>query len=171
MTVHERAERIRLVVMDVDGTMTDGGMYYSAAGETMKRFSTRDGMGVTLLHRAGVQVALITSEPSEIAAQRARKLKITHVVLGTHDKTAALTSMAADLQIPLEAVAYIGDDVNDGPVMRICGLTGCPADSVEAIRSSAHYVCSRPGGHGAVREFIELILIAQNHPVTLPEQW
>lgn len=171
MTVQERAQRIKMVVMDVDGTLTDGAMYYSAEGESLKRFSTRDGMGVTLLRRAGLIPAIITSEHSPIAQQRAQKLGIEHVVLGSHDKTASLTSLASRVGLSLEAVAYIGDDVNDGPVMNICGLTACPSDAVASIREQATLVCRFSGGNGAVREFIEMILEAQGHPVTLTEGW
>jgi 3-deoxy-D-manno-octulosonate 8-phosphate phosphatase (KDO 8-P phosphatase) len=171
MTLQERAGRIKMVVMDVDGTLTDGAMYYGMEGELMKRFSTRDGMGITLLQRAGLVPAIITSEHSIIAQKRALKLKIDHIVLGSHDKTAALTSLATQAGVALDAVAYIGDDVNDGPVMRVCALAGCPSDAVETIRQSAHFVCSLPGGHGAVREFIEFILRAQGHAVTLTEGW
>ncbi len=171
MTLEERAARVRILVMDVDGTLTDGAMYFSGEGEALKRFSTRDGMGITLLRRAGIEAAIITSENSEIARRRAEKLKIDHVVLGSHDKTADLQQLMAQLKIPMDAVAYIGDDVNDGPVMRICGLTACPCDAVQAIRERAHHVCSASGGNGAVREFAELILTMQGHPVTLPEGW
>ena len=171
MTVEERAKRVRLFIMDIDGTLTDGAMYYSANGEELKRFSTRDGMGVTLLQRAGIECAIVTSEHSQIAAKRAEKLKITQVILGSHDKTASVTELSEYLSIPVEAIAYIGDDVNDGPVMRLCGFTGCPSDAVEAIKDRSHYVCSQRGGNGAVREFAEFILKAQGHAVTLPENW
>jgi len=171
MKVEERAQRVRLLIMDIDGTLTDGAMYYSANGEELKRFSTRDGMGITLLHRAGIECAIVTSEHSQIAAKRAEKLKIKHVILGSHDKTMSVTDLSEYLRIPMEAIAYIGDDVNDGPVMRLCGFTGCPSDAVEAIKTHAHYVCTHQGGHGAVREFAELILTAQGHAVTLPENW
>ena len=171
MTLEERAKKIKLLVMDVDGTLTDGAMYYTNEGEYMKRFTTRDGMGVTLLRRAGIDSAIITSEQSEIAVKRGEKLKIQHVILGSHDKSASLMDLSQKLNIPMEAIAYIGDDVNDGPVMRLCGLTGCPSDAVAAIKEIAHHTCSFPGGHGAVREFAELILRAQNQPVILPERW
>ena len=167
----ERASRIQLIVMDVDGTLTDGAMYYSPQGEALKRFTTRDGMGVTLAHRAGLRTAIITSEVSDIVVERARKLNITDVLLGSHDKTSALHGLAARLSMPLHAVAYIGDDVNDLHVMQLCGLSACPSDAVAAIQHVAHVRCEASGGHGAVREFIELILTSQGHPITLPEQW
>lgn len=169
--VTARAMRIRMVVMDVDGTLTDGAMYYGETGEVLKRFTTRDGMGVTLLHKAGLRSAIITSERNAIVEQRARKLGITEVMMGIHDKTSALQELSQRTSIPLEHIAYIGDDVNDLHVMQICGLSGCPNDAVAAIRDVAHYRCMANGGHGAVREFIELILVAQELPITLQERW
>ena len=171
MTNHERAASIKLVIMDVDGTLTDGAMYYSARGEELKRFNTRDGMGITLLHRGGIQTAIITSENSDIVLRRAQKLGITEVVLGSHDKTATFHDISRRSGLDAESIAYIGDDVNDLHVMQLCGLSGCPSDAVNAIKSVAHMVSSFPGGNGAVREFAEFILIAQGKYVTLPEQW
>ena len=171
MTNHQRASGIKLVIMDVDGTLTDGAMYYSAHGEELKRFNTRDGMGVTLLHRGGIQTAIITSENSDIVLRRAQKLGITEVVLGSHDKTATFHDISRRLGLEAESIAYIGDDVDDLHVMRLCGLSGCPLDAVEAIRSQAHVVSAYPGGNGAVREFAEFILISQGKSITLPERW
>ena len=171
MTVEERGKKIKLLVMDIDGTLTDAAMYYTNDGEFMKRFSTRDGMGVTLLRRVGIECAIITSENSEIARKRGEKLKIKHIILGSHDKSTSLAELAPNLSIPMEAIAYIGDDVNDGPVMRLCGLAGCPSDAVDAIKEIAHYQCQASGGNGAVREFAELILRSQGQPVILPERW
>lgn len=167
----EGLKEIRLLVMDVDGTLTDGAMYYGPDGEVMKRFMTRDGMGITLLHKAGILTAIITSEDTPIVRARAQKLKIEHVRMGVHDKSTALRSLASDLAIPLEHIAYIGDDVNDLHVMKICGVSACPSDAVEAIRNTAHINCTSLGGNGAVREFAEAILRAQNKPITLEEQW
>lgn len=160
-----------MVVMDVDGTLTDAAMFYGPDGEALKRFSTRDGMGITLLHRAGIRTAIITSERSEIVVKRAAKLGIEDVILGSHDKTSSLVELAGRRGMVLGAVAYIGDDINDLHVMRLCGFTGCPADAVEAIMAVAHYRCTATGGNGAVREFAECILKAQNKPITVSEQW
>lgn len=165
------AREIELVVMDVDGTLTDGAMYYSADGEELKRFTTRDGMGITLLHKAGIRTAIITSEHSPIVSRRAEKLGIQDVVLGCRNKSDALVAMAQRLNVPLAKVAYIGDDVNDLPVMQLCGLTGCPADAVQSVKNIAGYHCAALGGHGAVREFAEFILVAQQRPITLSENW
>lgn len=171
INVADRARGIRLLVMDVDGTLTDGAMYYSANGEELKRFSTRDGMGITLLRRGAIEAAIITSENSSIVTRRAEKLAIQHVILGCHDKTSALRELSERLSIPLDCIAYIGDDVNDAPVMTIVGLSACPADAVEAVKKGSHIVLESIGGNGAVREFCERILVAQNKPVTLHENW
>lgn len=162
---------IRLFVMDVDGTLTDGAMYYGPDGEVMKRFVTRDGMGITLLHKAGIHTAIITSEDTQIVQARAEKLKIEHVLLGVHDKSTALRALASTLDIALEHIAYIGDDINDLHVMKICGVSACPADAVHVIRNTARFICTSTGGNGAVREFAEAILLAQGKPITVEEQW
>lgn len=165
------ARTVQLVVMDVDGTLTDSAMYYSAQGEELKRFTTRDGMGITLLHKGGIKTAIITSENSMIVQRRAEKLGITNVVLGCRNKSDALVELAHRLNTPLENVAYIGDDVNDVPVMGLCGFPGCPADAVAAVHAVAVYHCRAKGGHGAVREFAEYILLSQGKPITLLENW
>jgi YrbI family 3-deoxy-D-manno-octulosonate 8-phosphate phosphatase len=157
--------------MDVDGTLTDSAMYFSERGEELKRFSTRDGMGVTLLHRAGIKTAIITSENSAIVQRRAEKLGIEEVVLGCHDKTTTFYDISRRLSIAPSDIAYIGDDVNDLHVMGLCGLAGCPSDAVPLIKSVAHVVTDFPGGTGAVRAFAEFILLAQGKSIGLPENW
>jgi YrbI family 3-deoxy-D-manno-octulosonate 8-phosphate phosphatase len=162
---------IKLLVMDVDGTLTDSAMYYSANGEELKRFSTRDGMGITLLRRNNIETAIITSEESQIAVSRAKKLNIDHVMLGCKNKTEALNELALKLNLNSNEIAYIGDDINDEHVMNICGFSACPSDAVQAILNTADYVCENKGGYGAVREFCELILTSQNKSITLSENW
>jgi YrbI family 3-deoxy-D-manno-octulosonate 8-phosphate phosphatase len=162
---------IKLLVMDVDGTLTDCGMYYSANGEELKRFSTRDGMGITLLKSNNIETAIITSEESQIAKSRANKLKIGHVILGCKNKTEALKELALKLNLNLNEIAYIGDDINDENVMNICGYSACPSDAVQTILNTADYVCEHKGGNGAVREFCELILTSQDKSITLSENW
>jgi YrbI family 3-deoxy-D-manno-octulosonate 8-phosphate phosphatase len=167
----DRLATVRLVVLDVDGTLTDGGMYYSAEGDVLKRFYVQDGMGITLLQRAGIEIALLTSENSPIVTARAKKLKITHVILGCQAKKKALEELSQKLSIPLEQVAYMGDDVNDEASMQIAGVKVCPGDALPRIQAISDYVCKRPGGNGAVREFAEMLLKAQNKSNTLPIVW
>lgn len=156
-----RASRIRLLLTDCDGVLTDAGVYYGAEGEVLKRFSIRDGMGTELLRRAGIETGIVTGESSESVRQRARKLEIVHLHLGVRDKAALFESILADTgRKPME-IAYIGDDVNDEAIMKSIapeGLLGAPADAVSVIRATAHYVCAAPGGHGAFREFADWIL-------------
>jgi 3-deoxy-D-manno-octulosonate 8-phosphate phosphatase (KDO 8-P phosphatase) len=164
-----RAARLRLVITDVDGVLTDGGVYYSERGESLKRFSLRDGMGVELLRDAGIETAFMTREDSAIVARRAEKLRVRHCYLGVADKRAALprVQQEAGLQGGLEAglddgqIAYIGDDVNDLEIMAalaLRGLVGAPVDAIAAARALAHHVTRRPGGQGAFRDFADWLL-------------
>jgi 3-deoxy-D-manno-octulosonate 8-phosphate phosphatase (KDO 8-P phosphatase) len=156
-----RAANIRLVVSDVDGVLTDAGVYYSAEGEEMKRFSMRDGMGVELLRQAGIQTALLTRERSPIVAMRAKKLQIEWLWAGERDKRQALPKRLQEQGFLPQAVAYIGDDVNDLEALNWiaeAGLAVCPADAVPKVASVAHFVTSARGGHGAFRELCDLIL-------------
>ncbi|HVY28866.1 MAG TPA: HAD hydrolase family protein [Polyangiaceae bacterium] len=159
--LRSRAAGIRLVVSDVDGVLTDAGVYYSADGEELKRFSMRDGMGVELLRRAGIRTALMTRENSPIVSARAKKLSIENVWSAQLDKGTALPRLAAELGHGADAVAYIGDDVNDlGALAWVAeqGLAVCPADAVTKVREAAHFVTAARGGHGAFRELCDLIL-------------
>lgn len=162
---------MRLLVTDVDGTLTDSGMYYTAEGEVMKKFSTRDGMGITLLQRAGIPTAIMTTEDSPIVLARAKKLRIEHVIIGARNKKAALLELSEKVGIPLDEIAYIGDDINDANPIQMCGVSACPADAVETIASLAGYRCKARGGEGAVREFAEYILQAQGKPIVLPDSF
>jgi 3-deoxy-D-manno-octulosonate 8-phosphate phosphatase (KDO 8-P phosphatase) len=156
-----RARAIALVVSDVDGTLTDAGVYYSGSGEELKRFSMRDGMGVELLRNAGIRTAWMTREESPIVAARARKLRIDDLWTGRLDKREALPQLVTELGFRLEQVAYIGDDVNDLGVLNWvaeAGLAVCPADAVPKVAAAAHFVTSARGGHGAFRELCDLIL-------------
>lgn len=156
-----RAARIRLVVSDVDGVLTDAGVYYSAEGEALKRFSMRDGMGVELLRQAGIRTAWLTRENSPIVAARARKLNIEELWAGEADKRQALPRLLQKLGMAQEAVAYIGDDVNDLAALQWvaeAGLAVCPADAISKVAAAVHFVTSAAGGHGAFRELCDLIL-------------
>jgi 3-deoxy-D-manno-octulosonate 8-phosphate phosphatase (KDO 8-P phosphatase) len=157
-----RARLIKLLLTDCDGVLTDGGVYYSARGEEMKRFSIRDGMGVERLRTlAGVEVGIISGEMSPSLMRRADKLSITILYLGVKDKTAVLRQILQFHPLQLEEVAYIGDDTNDVELMRQVGLAACPADAVYLTRAAAHYVSAQHGGHGAFRDFAELIIFAK----------
>ncbi len=148
----DKLKGIKFLVMDVDGTMTDAGVYYSRNGEELKRFSIRDGMGIELLRLGGVDVGIITSEISQIVTSRAAKLKINHVILGSRNKKLSLTDLAASVGLGLSEIAFIGDDVNDIQAMKISGLSACPSDSAEEVMKIADIILTKPGGKGAIRE-------------------
>jgi 3-deoxy-D-manno-octulosonate 8-phosphate phosphatase (KDO 8-P phosphatase) len=156
-----RAVRIKLVATDVDGVLTDAGVYYSDSGEVMKRFSLRDGMGVERLRDDGIETAFITRENSTLVVRRAEKLKIRLCYLGVRDKAAALPTLLAEAGASAGEVAYIGDDVNDSAIMAAIaptGLVAAPADAFAPVLRNVHYRCAQPGGHGAFRDFAEWIL-------------
>lgn len=156
-----RAAKVRLVLTDVDGVLTDGGVFYGSDGEMMKRFNIRDGMGVERLRAIGVEVGIITGEQSESVIRRAEKLRIELVHLYAKDKKATLDEILAKHEYEAEEIAYIGDDVNDIEIMKLVGFPACPADAFHETRDAAKYVCRRPGGHGAFRELCEIIIEAK----------
>lgn len=150
-------DNIRLLIVDVDGTLTDGGMYYDGNGEALKKFDTRDAKGMLMLRDAGVRVCVVTAENSAVVAARMRKLGITDYFPGVKDKLTWLHEHGTRWQIPLTQTAYIGDDLNDLQGLRAVAVSCCPADAVPAVRRSVGYVCSASGGAGAVREVCDLI--------------
>jgi YrbI family 3-deoxy-D-manno-octulosonate 8-phosphate phosphatase len=152
------ARRIRAVVLDVDGTLTDGGMYYNASGEAMKKFDTRDAAGLEQVQDAGLRVAVITRESSPAVDARMGKLGITEYHRGVRDKLPVLEELADLWGIPLREMVYIGDDVGDLECLNAVGLSACPADANRRVRSACRYICSASGGHGAVREVCDLVM-------------
>ncbi|MDB5034267.1 MAG: 3-deoxy-D-manno-octulosonate 8-phosphate phosphatase [Chlorobi bacterium] len=159
--INRRAAKIRLVLTDVDGVLTDGGVFYGKDGEVMKRFNIRDGMGVERLREIGVDVGIITGEKSESVVRRAEKLNIEMVHLLCTDKPAALKEIMDAHAYAADEIAYIGDDVNDLTIMEKVGLTASPSDGQPQVRKVAHYVCARGGGQGAFRELAEIIIEAK----------
>jgi 3-deoxy-D-manno-octulosonate 8-phosphate phosphatase (KDO 8-P phosphatase) len=153
-----RARRLRLVLTDSDGVLTDGGVYCSDSGEALQRFSVRNGMGVERLRGAGVGTAIITRELSECVERRSAKLRLPHLFLGVRDKAAQLPAILAKTGPGIEALAYIGDDVNDLEIMTVIGergLTAAPADAMPDLLATCHYRCSPRGGHGAFGDSAE----------------
>jgi len=167
-----RSKKIALVITDCDGVLTDNGVYYSAEGEALKRFSIRDGMGVQRLRESGIQTAIVSGEHSPSLERRAEKLRIEQLYLGVRDKQAQLKRILAASNLKLCNIAYIGDDILDLPVIREVyggGLTGAPSDAMPVVSWSVHYRCSAEGGHGAFREFAEWILSLRTFSET-PEE-
>ena len=156
-----RARQIRLLVMDVDGVLTDGRMVLSDRGEELKMFHTHDGIGLALAHRAGLKTAMVTGETSPIAKARGEKLGVGTVVLGARRKGDVVDALLAQHGVSADALAYIGDDLLDLPALQRAGLAVAVADAVADVKAVAHVVTKAPGGHGAVRECVELLLRAQ----------
>jgi 3-deoxy-D-manno-octulosonate 8-phosphate phosphatase (KDO 8-P phosphatase) len=154
-----RAKRIRLVATDVDGTLTDATVFYSEKGEELKRFSLRDGMGVQLLREAGIPTAIVTQEKSGFAEARAKKLGLEHCFLGVKHKADFLPDLCKRCGVEADAIAYIGDDVNDVGVMKLVALAGAPGDALQAARDAAHKITNAHGGRGAFREFSDWLLM------------
>ena len=156
-----RARRIRLLVLDVDGVLTDGRMVLSERGDELKFFHTHDGMGINLAKRAGLALALVTGEKSPIAQRRGEKLGIDDVVLGARRKGEVLGELMAKHGMRAEEVAFMGDDILDLPALQRAGLAVAPANAVAEVRAAVHLVTKAAGGAGAVRECVEQILRAQ----------
>jgi YrbI family 3-deoxy-D-manno-octulosonate 8-phosphate phosphatase len=152
---------VRLLCVDVDGVLTDAGMYYGPDGEVLKKFNTRDGMGLARLREAGVAVAIISGEDSAIVHARAAKLKIDDVFCGASNKRTAIDELCSRHGLGLDEVAFIGDDLNDLPALECVGLACAVADAAEPVQAVAHYVTQRRGGDGAVRELCEFLIAAR----------
>ncbi len=161
--LNEKLSRIKLLLTDCDGVLTDGGVYYGENGEEFKKFDIRDGMGVERLRNlAGVTTGIVTGELSPSVIKRAEKLKITELHLGVKDKPAVFEEILQRLNLKAEEVAYIGDDVNDLGIMKLAGLSACPANAISFVKDVADIVCEAKGGAGCFREFAEMI-IASHH--------
>ena len=155
-------KRIRLVVLDVDGTMTDGRLYYGAQGEAMKAFDVRDGHGLRLLQMfGGVKLAVLTGRRADLVMQRCKELSIEHVVGQSRAKGAAIEQICADVGIPPAESAFMGDDVNDLPALRKVAFSCCPKDAAPEVLREVDWVSARPAGRGAVRELCEILLAAK----------
>ena len=169
--IERRAARIRLLLMDCDGVLTDGRITLIGDGDEEKSFHTRDGHGLVLLHRAGLRSGIISGRTSTLVERRARELGMAYVKQGTWDKIKEFDEVLREAGVEDEEVAFIGDDVTDIPLMRRAELAVAVSDAVEETRRAAHYVTGLPGGFGAVREVCELILKAQGRWDDLMERY
>lgn len=157
----QRAERIKLLIVDIDGVMTDGRVVYSIYGDELRFFDVQDGFGITLLNRAGLKSVIITAKKSRIVKARGRDLKMAKVYHGYVDKLKAFTKALKKFRLTPEEVCFIGDDLIDLPVLRRVGLAVSVPNAVDEVRQAAHLVTARAGGRGAVREICDLLLKAQ----------
>lgn len=159
--IQTRAARIKLFLMDCDGVLTDARIWVLESGEDQKAFHTRDGLGLELLHRAGLRSGVISGRVSSALTRRAEKLGMSYVRQGCEDKEQAFAEIVADAGLTNAEVAFAGDDLNDLPLLRKAGLAVAVADAAIETRNHAHYITEARGGHGAVREIVELILKSQ----------
>lgn len=161
MSLTPRLQPLRLIAFDVDGILTDGGLYLSDSGEEFKRFNSLDGHGLKMLRASGIELAIITGRQSQCVSLRAANLGIRHLHQGVENKLAAMQALLAELDLPPQAAAFMGDDVVDLPVMRHVGAAFSVPGAPQLVRDYAHYVSRREAGFGAVREVCELIMAAQ----------
>ena len=148
----------KLLVLDVDGTMTDGGVYYDDNGNETKKFAIKDGAAILLAHAAGLEVMICTGRECPAVQRRAAELKVEHLYQNVKDKRGFLAGFMAEKSLTAANVAYCGDDLNDLAAMELCGFVACPADACEEVRRRADYICPQKGGEGAVRGAVEKLL-------------
>ena len=156
-----RAKRVRLMLFDVDGVLTDGRLWYGPSGEALKAFGTLDGHGIKLLMQSGVAVALLSGRTSPAVVVRAAELGIPHALQGVDDKLAAFEALCARLGVPAGETGFMGDDLIDLPVLRRCGFACAPRDAHDLVRSRVQYVAHAPAGAGAAREICDLLMRSQ----------
>ncbi|MBD3296643.1 MAG: HAD-IIIA family hydrolase [Candidatus Omnitrophica bacterium] len=167
----EKAEKIKVLILDVDGVLTDGSLIYTRKGEEIKKFNVNDGLGVLLIRRAGIRTVILTAKASPMVRKRAKDLKVDKVFQNFHDKGAALKKILRKFRAGPEQICFIGDDVIDIPVLRRVGLAVSPPGAMHEAREVAHLITARPGGAGAVREVCELILRSQGKWIKAIERY
>jgi 3-deoxy-D-manno-octulosonate 8-phosphate phosphatase (KDO 8-P phosphatase) len=156
-----RASKIKLIAFDVDGVLTDGSIVYLPSGEEIKHFNVKDGMGMTMVAKAGLKTAIITIRKSPVTEIRGKELKVDHIMQDVKDKRLALEEIARPHQIDFSEIAYMGDDIVDLPALMVVGLASCPSDAIDEVKAVCHHVSSKLGGKGAVRELCDLVLHAK----------
>ena len=163
-----KARTVKLLICDVDGVMTDGGLFFGDNGLEYKAFHSRDGLGIKMLQRSGIPLAVITARTSDVVKHRMKNLNIDLVFQGQQNKVQAFEALCQTQNLTAEQIAYVGDDLVDMPVMKRVGLSIAVADAHDLVRQHAHWITRHGGGHGAVRDVCELLMEAQG---TLEEQF
>ncbi len=158
MTLKEKISKIKIVLTDIDGVLTDGGLYYNDDGIVMKKFFVKDGMGAVLLKEKGIEVGIVTSDNSDIALARGKRLKLDLVYNSARDKKEIMNEVCFVRNLEPENIAFIGDDVNDLGILQMAGLSACPNDAIEEVKDIVDYVCKKDGGQGAFRELANMII-------------
>ena len=166
-----KLKKIKLLAMDVDGVLTDAGAYYSEDGVELKKFNIRDGMGIVLLRKAGYKIAFVTTENTKIVERRAERLQVDDLHQGVFKKTDAIEKLIQKYSLKWEEIAFIGDDINDIPVLKKVGFAAAPANATTLNKKIADYVTKSDGGHGAVREVCDLLLDLKWKGETITELW
>lgn len=154
----KKCKKIKLIITDIDGVWTDGGLYYSADGLVMKRFQVKDGMAVNLLRKNGIEVAIVSGDASEIGMIRGQRLKIELLYKNVLDKKNILDEICQLRNLKYENIAFIGDDVNDIEAMKLCAISAAPSDAVKDVLKIIDYKCEKKGGEGAFREFADFVI-------------
>lgn len=157
----EKAKRIKLLVLDVDGVLTDGRIIYGNYGDELKNFDVNDGLGITLVKRSGIKCVILTAKKSRVVTRRAKELRIDRVYQGFHYKIEAFRKIRKRFRVKDEEICFVGDDVIDIPPLKRVGLAVCPPNAMEEVKPFAHLMTKKNGGHGAVREVCDFILKAQ----------
>jgi 3-deoxy-D-manno-octulosonate 8-phosphate phosphatase (KDO 8-P phosphatase) len=163
LAVSERAALIKLVIFDVDGVLTDGRLYFDDHGTEFKAFHARDGLGINMLKKTGLPIAIITGRTSQVVLHRMKNLGIKHIYQGQLEKIHAFNELLSEFSLPAEHVSYVGDDLIDLPVMQACGLAIATADAHPLVHKHAHWSTPQPGGRGAARDVCELLISSQNN--------
>lgn len=171
MLLQNRAINIKLVLMDVDGVLTDGRLIYDNYGDELKFFDVQDGLGLALLGLAGIKTAIITAKKSKVVKRRAREASITHLFMNATDKGKIYYHLLKKYNLGHENICCIGDDLLDVPMMRKAGLAVAVSNATDEVKQAAHYITQRSGGRGAVREVVELILKSQGKWEDLTRRW
>jgi N-acylneuraminate cytidylyltransferase len=166
-----KLKKIKLLAMDVDGVLTDAGAYYSEDGVELKKFNIRDGMGIVLLRKAGYKIAFVTTENTKIVEKRAERLQVDDLHQGIFRKTDAIEKLIQKYSLKWEEIAFIGDDINDIPVLKKVGFAAAPANATTLNKKNADYVTKSDGGHGAVREVCDLLLDLKWKGELITELW
>ncbi|MBF6057230.1 MULTISPECIES: KdsC family phosphatase [Thiomicrorhabdus] len=161
-TLIDKAKKIKLLILDIDGVMTDNKLIYSDQGIELKAFYTRDGHGMVMLQRSGIEIAIITGRKSPLIDKRMRDLKVKHVYQGVPDKLPSFQDLVSRLGLELDEIAYIGDDILDLPILMRVGLSATPADGDPEVQSRVDHISTFNGGHGCVREMCELLMKSQD---------
>ena len=157
-SVKNKCKKIKIIITDIDGVWTDGGLYYTADGLVMKRFQVKDGMAVNLLRKRGIEVAIVSGDASEIGMIRGQRLKIELLYKNALDKKNILEEICQLRNLKYKNIAYIGDDVNDVEAMKLCAISAAPSDAIKDVLKIVDYKCKRKGGEGVFREFADFII-------------